>query len=156
MVENRNEEGLRDRIVSLEHQRADLRDRLREAEDEVKSLENNLDHMIEDRNAGWTRVAELEQSYREALRAFHDEQRENERLREACDTFSKNETIFIREEARRTRERDEARARVAELEQENERLRALNEADRESYTNVLKERNDEVERLQSHQYEEGR
>ena len=34
--------------------------RVAELEDEVKSLENNLDHMIEDRNAGWARVRELE------------------------------------------------------------------------------------------------
>ncbi len=80
------------------------REQLREERD---ALQAQVEGWIETARVYATNDADR-QAECDALKA------EVERLRVACDTFSKNETIFIREEAERTRERDAARTTLEE------------------------------------------
>ncbi len=76
--------------------------------DDLTELRDEVERLRADLDLSRRSLADTGEAYEEVMDEVNALKVEVERLRVACDTFSKNETIFIREEARRTRERDEA------------------------------------------------
>ena len=99
--------------------------RIRDLERQVERLESHVESLEDDLDA---KAAEVEEYEAELSAARRDERREARQTREVTRLQRKNETL--------ERQRDEARERVADLEDKLDRLKALWRLDHSNFTDV--------------------